>query len=137
MRLCRLGITIDKIYKNLVYLYQSDFHKYYKRGCPFLILKRGSCLTLKEIVVTGEAALKIADALTSTSLRILQLVSQKRLDVSTIARKLDLSEAYMSEQVRMLEEAKLIEVSYERGKRGIRKLCELAVSRIIIVIKPD
>jgi predicted transcriptional regulator len=93
-------------------------------------------LTLEEIVVTGEAALKIADALTSTSLRILQLVSQKRLDVSTIARKLDLSEAYMSEQVCMLEEAKLIKVTYEPGKRGVRKLCELAVSRIIIVIKP-
>jgi len=94
-------------------------------------------LTLEEIVVTGEASLKIADALTSTSLRILQLVSQKRLDVSTIARKLDMSEAYMSEQVRMLEEAKLIKVSYEPGKRGIRKLCELAVSRVIIVIKTD
>ncbi len=94
-------------------------------------------MTLEEIVVTGEAALKIADALTSTSLRILQLVSLKRLDVSTIARKLELSEAYMSEQVRMLEEAKLIKVSYEPGKRGIRKLCELAVSKVIIVIKPD
>jgi predicted transcriptional regulator len=43
----------------------------------------------------------------------------------------------MSEQVRMLEEAKLIKVSYEPGKRGIRKLCELAVSKVIIVIKPD
>jgi predicted transcriptional regulator len=94
-------------------------------------------VALEEIVATGEAALRIADALTSTSLRILQLVSQKRLDVTTIARKLDLSEAYMSEQVRMLEEAKLIKASYEPGKRGVRKLCELAVSRIIIVIKPS
>jgi len=107
------------------------------RGLLILTLNRGSCLTPEEIVVTGEAALKIADALTSTSLRILQLVSKKRLDVSTIARKLDLSEAYMSEQVRMLEETKLIKVSYEPGKRGIRKLCELAVSKIIIVIKPN
>ncbi|MGB9134483.1 MAG: helix-turn-helix domain-containing protein [Candidatus Bathyarchaeia archaeon] len=94
-------------------------------------------MTLEEIVATGEAALKIADALTSTSLRILQLVSQQPLNVTTIARKLDMSEAYMSEQIRTLEEAKLIKVSYERGKRGIRKLCELAVSRIIIVIKPN
>ena len=94
-------------------------------------------MTLEEIVATGEAALKIADALTSTSLRILQLVSQKRLNVSTIAKKLDLSEAYISEQVRMLEKTKLIKVSYEPGKRGIRKLCELAVSRVIIVIKPN
>ena len=94
-------------------------------------------MTLEEIVVSGEAALKVADALTSTSLRILQLVSHKHLDVSTIARKLGLSEAYVSEQIRTLEEAKLIKASYERGKRGIRKLCELALSRVVIVIKPN
>ena len=93
-------------------------------------------MELGEIVVTGEEALKIGDALTSTSLRILQLISDKRLDVSTIAEKLGLSEPYISEQVRMLEETKLIKVGYERGKRGIRKLCELAVVRVIIVIKP-
>ena len=94
-------------------------------------------MTLEKLVVSGEGALKIADALSSTSLRILQLVSKKRLDVSTIARRLDLSEAYMSEQIRMLEETKLVKVSYEPGKRGIRKLCELAVSKVIIVIKPN
>jgi predicted transcriptional regulator len=93
-------------------------------------------LELGEIVVTGEEALKVADALTSTSLRILRLISDKRLDVSTIAKKLDLSEPYISEQVQMLEDIKLIKVGYERGKRGIRKLCELAVGRVIIVIKP-
>lgn len=93
-------------------------------------------LALGDLIVTGEEALKVADSLTSTSLKILKLVSKEQLDVSTIARKLGLSEAYMSEQVRMLEEAKLVNVSYGRGKRGIRKLCELAFARIIIVIKP-
>lgn len=94
-------------------------------------------LELEEIVVTGEEALEVADALTSTSLKILQLVSDKRLDVSTIARKLDLSEPYISDQVRTLEDIKLIKVGYERGKRGIRKLCELAVGKVVIVIKPS
>jgi hypothetical protein len=94
-------------------------------------------LELGEIVVTGEKALQVADAMTSTSLRILQLISGNRLDVSTIAKKLDLSEPYISDQVRMLEDIKLINVGYERGKRGIRKLCELAVERVIIVIKPS
>jgi predicted transcriptional regulator len=93
-------------------------------------------LELGEIVVTGARALKVADALTSTSLKILQLISDERLDISTIAKKLDLSEPYISDQVRMLEDIKLIKVGYERGKRGIRKLCELAVGTIIIVIKP-
>jgi len=94
-------------------------------------------LELREIVVTGEETLQVADAMTSTSLRILQLISGNRLDVSTIAKKLDLSEPYISDQVRMLEDIKLINVGYERGKRGIRKLCELAVGRVIIVIKPS
>ena len=93
-------------------------------------------MELGEIVVTGEEALKVADALTSTSLRILQLISDERLDVSTIAKKLDLSEPYISDQVRTLEDNKLIKVGYERGKRGIRKLCELAVGTVIIVIEP-
>ncbi len=93
-------------------------------------------MVLGELVVEGEDALKVADALTSTSFRILQLLTKKRLDVSTIAERLGLSEPYMSDQVRLLEELKIIKVSYERGKRGIRKLCELAVKKITIIIKP-
>ncbi len=91
-------------------------------------------MTLGELVVKGEDALKVADALTSTSFRILQLLSKERLDVSDIAERLELSEAYMSGQIRLLEELKLIKVSYERGKRGIRKMCELAVKKVTIVI---
>lgn len=94
-------------------------------------------MALEEMVVTGEEALKVADALTSTSFRILQLLSKERLDVSMIAERLGFSEAYISEQVRLLEELKLIRVGYERGIRGIRKMCELVVKKITIVIKPE
>jgi len=31
---------------------------------------------------------------------------------------------------------KLVKVRYEPGRRGIRKICELAVGKIVIVIKP-
>ena len=92
-------------------------------------------MTLKELTVSGSEALKVADALNSTTYRILQLISRERLDVSTIAKKLGFSEAYISEQIRILEDLKLIQVSYERGKRGIRKICELAVEKVTIVIK--
>jgi len=93
-------------------------------------------LALEDMQVTGEMALKVADALTSTSFKILQLISNKRLDISTIAEKLELSEPYVSEQVRTLEDLKLIKVDYQRGKRGIRKMCGLAVRKIIIIIRP-
>ena len=91
----------------------------------------------EKIVVSGEDALEIAEALNSTTLRMLQILSQELLDVSTIARRLELSEAYISELVRTLEELKLIRVNYERGKRGIRKVCESAVKTITIIIKPE
>lgn len=90
-----------------------------------------------EMIVEGEEALRVSEALTSTTLRILRLLSKERLDVSTIAERLDLSEAYISEQISLLEELKLIMVSYERGKRGIRKICQSAVRKITIMIKPE
>lgn len=87
------------------------------------------------MVVSGEEALKIADALNATTLRMLQMLWQERLDVSTIGKRLGLSQAYISEQVRLLEELKLIRVTYERGKRGIRKICESAIEKVTIVMK--
>ena len=93
-------------------------------------------MKLGQLVVKDEDAFKIAEALTATTLRILRLLSQERLDVSTIALKLGLSEAYISEQIKLLEQLKLVNVSYERGRRGIRKICESAVEKITIVVKP-
>jgi predicted transcriptional regulator len=90
----------------------------------------------EEIVVSGDNALQVADALNSTSLRVLQLLSKERLDISTIANRLELSQPYVSELVRKLQETNLVRVSYESGKRGIRKICELAVRKIIIEIHP-
>jgi len=94
-------------------------------------------LSSKELVVSGENALKIAEALTSTTLRILQILWQEHLDVSPIGKRMGRSEAYISEQVRMLEDLKLINVTYERGKRGIRKICASAVEKVTLVIREN
>ena len=88
-----------------------------------------------EMIVTGEKAEAVAEALTSTTFRMLRLLSEERLDISTIATRLNLSEAYVSEQIKLLEELKLVNVKYERGKRGIRKICESAVETVTIIIK--
>jgi predicted transcriptional regulator len=92
-------------------------------------------LATKERVASGEEALKIAEAINSTTMRMLQVLGSERLDVTTISKRLSLSEAYISEQVRVLEDLKLINITYERGKRGIRKICESAVDRVTFVIK--
>ena len=91
---------------------------------------------LEDIIVSGEDALRVADALNSTSMRVLQLLLKEHLDISTIADRLNLSQPYVSEQIRKLQETNLVRVSYESGKRGIRKICELAVKKIVIEIQP-
>jgi predicted transcriptional regulator len=93
-------------------------------------------MSKRELRVSGSEALEVADALNSTTYKILQLISKESFDVSTIAEKLGMSEAYVSEQIRNLEDLKLITVSYGRGRRGIRKICTLAVDSVTIVIKP-
>ena len=52
-----------------------------------------SPLSLKELTVAGSEALQVADALYSTTYRILQLISEEGLDVSTIAERLEACDA--------------------------------------------
>jgi predicted transcriptional regulator len=89
---------------------------------------------MKEITVSGVDALKISEALNATTMSMLQILIAEHLDVTTIAKRLNLSEAYISEQVRQLEDLNMISVTYERGKRGIRKVCATSVDKIIINI---
>jgi predicted transcriptional regulator len=89
----------------------------------------------KDLVVSGELAVKVADALTATTMKMMQLLSKEPLDVSTIGKKLGFSQAYISEQVKLLEELGLLDVSYARGKRGIRKICSARVERVTLLVK--
>ncbi len=90
-----------------------------------------------EIVVSGEEALRVAEALTATTMKMLQLLWKEPLDVSTIGKKLGLSQAYISEQVKLLEDLKLLSVSYARGKRGIRKICTPTVEQVTLIIRKN
>jgi predicted transcriptional regulator len=100
-----------------------------------MITKEENNSLKREIVVSGEQALRVAEALTATTMKMLQLLWQEPLDVSTIGKKLGLSQAYISEQVKLLEELKLLNISYARGKRGIRKICSPAVEQVTLIIK--
>ncbi len=88
----------------------------------------------RELTVGGDKALSVAEALNATTIRILQILATEKLDVTTISKRLDLSEAYISEQIKQLEALQLVKISYERGKRGIRKICESVVDRVTLVI---
>ena len=89
----------------------------------------------KKFVVSGEDSLRVAEALNATTLRMLRLLWKEPLDVSTIAKKLGFSEAYISEQVKVLDELGLLKITYAKGKRGIRKICSPAVEQVTLIVK--
>jgi predicted transcriptional regulator len=96
----------------------------------------GRPLSSVELKLSNPETLRVAQALASeTCVRILKLISETKLDVSTIAERLQLSESYVSKELHLLEDLKIIKASYATGKRGIRKICELAVEKVTIRIK--
>ena len=92
-------------------------------------------MTEKEIVVEGEKALKVVDALNYTTLKILKSARHKPISVTALAKDLQLSEAYISEMVRILEDLKLVNITYEKGERGIRKISTSLLEKITIILK--
>ena len=98
---------------------------------------QGKSLSVKELSLADEKTLQTIRALSSqTNFKILQLLSQEKVDVSTIAMRLKLSEPSISERIKQLENLQLVKISYAAGKRGIRKVCELAIKKLIVTFKP-
>jgi predicted transcriptional regulator len=83
--------------------------------------------------VPDEDVPRVAKALSSkTRWNIVALLRDKSMDVSRIAKALKQTEANISAQVKILEQAGLIKSHYEPGEHGVRKVCEPAVKQIVI-----
>ena len=68
----------------------------------------------------------IAKALSSRTRRqILSNIQIEPMDVSKIAKKLEMTEANISAQIKKLDEAGLIICDYSSGQHGVRKISRL------------
>ncbi|MHA1606038.1 MAG: ArsR/SmtB family transcription factor [Candidatus Freyarchaeota archaeon] len=89
----------------------------------------------EELMVNDKKVTRIAKALSSeTRWEILKLLRNKKMDVSRIAETLKQTEANISAQIKILEKAGLIRSHYAPGQHGVKKICEPAVKRIVIVL---
>ena len=76
---------------------------------------------------------KIAKAINSeTRRKILQLLNKEPMDVSKLASELKQTEANISAQIKILQDAGIVSSHYEPGDHGVRKICHLNYSRIMI-----
>ncbi len=77
-------------------------------------------------------AFKILNALASNiRLDILDLLKDKKLNVSEIAKKLSIPQSTVSTNLKFLEEADLIKVEIASGKKGAQKLCSPRYEEIV------
>ena len=85
--------------------------------------------------VAGERTNKVAKALSSkTRIKILKLTSERDIDVSRIAGLLNQTEANISAQIKILEEAGLLVSRYEPGMHGVRKICSTIIKTVVFNI---
>lgn len=82
--------------------------------------------------VSDERITIVAKALSSkTRIEILKLTSEKDIDVSRIAALLNQTEANISAQIKILEQAGLLISRYEPGMHGVRKICSTKIDTVI------
>jgi len=88
------------------------------------------------LVASGDDIPKVASALGSkVRLRILGIISASgKADIDTIAREVGKSKANVSTQVKILERAGLVRVTYAPGRRGVKKYCLSDVKEVRLVI---
>lgn len=94
-------------------------------------------LVAEELVVSGEKALKVAGALNVANFKILKAIQKESLYISSLARILGYTESYISEKIALLEELGLVNIKYERGKRGIRKIASSKLGRLVINLEDE
>jgi predicted transcriptional regulator len=80
-----------------------------------------------------ENLISIAKAISSpTRVTILKLLNQRPMDVSELAKALKQTEANISAQIKLLDQAGLITCRYEPGDHGVRKINEVTFRRLAI-----
>ena len=77
----------------------------------------------KSLVVDGESALKVIQALSSeTRLLMLSLLSHRTMNVSALTEAMGMPHSTVNFNLKQLEEAGLVSIQYMPGTRGQQKL---------------
>jgi predicted transcriptional regulator len=89
-------------------------------------------LLVVQVTKDKENALTILKSLTSRiRLNILDLLKDKKFNVSNIAKKLGIPQSTVSTNLKFLEEAGLVKVEMASGKKGVQKLCSPCYEEIV------
>ncbi|AWR97324.1 ArsR family transcriptional regulator [Acidianus sulfidivorans JP7] len=90
------------------------------------------------IISDPEDILKISSAFSSmTRINILKIVSTTPKSITELSNELMMTKGNISSQVSELEHAGLIEIKYENGEKGIKKIIKGKYDKIIILLSSE
>ena len=85
------------------------------------------------LMVEAKQSLNVLQALASEArLAILEILSNQILNINEIATQLNLPQSNISTNIRILEEAGLIQVETAPGKKGSQKLCSVPYDEVVV-----
>ncbi len=85
------------------------------------------------ITLDTEDLKKFAKAInTETRRKILQVLIRGPMDISKLTQELDLSQANISAQIKILQDTGIISCQFTPGDHGTRKVCRLNYSTFVI-----
>ncbi len=88
-------------------------------------------------VIGSRHIAKVSKILASeTRTKILEILSNNPKDLDTLAKEIGQSKANVSSQIRLLESIGIIKATYVPGNRGIKKILELQIDKIIMKVNP-
>ena len=80
--------------------------------------------------------MRLFECLSSVSrIRILELLNKREMNISELAKELNISTPIITRHINILEESGLIRTKKISGKRGIQKICVLAVNELNLVFE--
>lgn len=88
---------------------------------------------MTELYLDDERMIEVCRAIGSeTRYTIIKMVANEELDVTSIAKKMDQTEANASAHIKQIQKAGLLDVKYEPGIRGVKKVVKYNFNKIVI-----
>ncbi|MCE4607961.1 MAG: ArsR family transcriptional regulator [Caldisphaeraceae archaeon] len=89
-------------------------------------------------VIGPRAMAKVSSTLASdTRAKVLSILQNGPIDLEDLATLVNQSKANVSSQIRKLEEVNIVRSKYSPGQRGIKKIVELIIDKIVMVVSPE
>jgi len=88
-------------------------------------------------VIGSKYIAKVSKILASeTRTKILEILIDGPKDLDTLAKEVGQSKANISSQIRLLESIGIVKATYVPGSRGIKKILEVKINKVIMKVKP-